>query len=149
MRRGHLYKNAMDRGCNKIALGHHFDDVIETILMSSLMSGQTRTMMPKLLSENFEGMQLIRPLYLVAERDIIAWREKNGLEFLACACKFTESVSKQAHESDSKRLVVKRLIEELEKDIPKVRENIFKSVEDINTEGLISVKKSLEAIDKE
>lgn len=141
MRRGHLYKNAQDRGCGKIALGHHLDDVIETILMSSLMSGQTRTMMPRLKSENFEGMQLIRPLYLVNERDIIAWREANGLQFLACACKFTEQTSSAEHESDSKRLVVKRLIESLEGDIPGVRENIFKSVSDIDTGALISVKK--------
>ena len=141
MRRGHLYKNAQDRGCNKIALGHHFDDVIETILMSSLMSGQTRTMMPRLRSENFEGMQLIRPLYLVSERDIISWREKNGLKFLACACKFTEHISTAEHESDSKRLLVKRLIESLEGDIPNIRENIFKSSEKIDIQKLISVKK--------
>lgn len=141
MRRGHLYKNAQDRGCNKIALGHHFDDVIETILMSSLMSGQTRTMMPRLRSENFEGMQLIRPLYLVSERDIIAWREANGLEFLACACKFTEHTATKEHESDSKRLVVKRLIGQLEGEIPDIRENIFRSVENINIKKLISTKK--------
>ena len=143
MRRGHLYKNAQDRGCNKIALGHHFDDVIETILMSSLMSGQTRTMMPRLKSENFEGMQLIRPLYLVAERDIISWRDKNELEFLACACKFTEQTSSKEHESDSKRLVIKRLIESLEKDIPNVRENIFNSVTDVDISHLISTKNAL------
>ncbi|MBR6337987.1 MAG: hypothetical protein IKR76_09720 [Ruminococcus sp.] len=141
MRRGHLYKNAQDRGCNKIALGHHFDDVIETILMSSLMSGQTRTMMPRLRSENFEGMQLIRPLYLVSERDIISWRDKNGLDFLACACKFTEHISKSEHESDSKRLLIKRLIASLEQDIPNVRENIFKSSEKLDINKLISIKK--------
>ena len=140
MRRGHLYKNAQDRGCNKIALGHHFDDVIETILMSSLMSGQTRTMMPRLRSENFEGMQLIRPLYLVSERDIISWRDSNELRFLACACKFTEQTSAAEHESDSKRLVVKRLIERLEEDIPNVRQNIFKSSENIDISKLISTK---------
>ena len=141
MRRGHLYKNAQDRGCNKIALGHHFDDVIETILMSSLMSGQTRTMMPRLRSENFEGMQLIRPLYLVSERDIISWREANGLDFLACACKFTEHTATKEHESDSKRLMIKRLIEGLEGEIPNVRENIFKSVENLNVLKIISTKK--------
>ena len=141
MRRGHLYKNAQDRGCNKIALGHHFDDVCETILMSSLMSGQTRTMMPRLRSENFEGMQLIRPLYLVNEKDIISWRDNNDLKFLACACKFTEHTASQAHESDSKRLVVKRFIESLEGEIPNVKENIFKSVENINLSKLISTKK--------
>ena len=142
MRRGHLYKNAQDRDCNKIALGHHFDDVIETILMSSLMSGQTRTMMPRLRSENFEGMQLIRPLYLVAERDVKAWRDKNSLEFLACACKFTEN---SAHdESVSKRLEVKRLIERLEKDIPNVRQNIFNSTDMVDAGKIISLKKKAE-----
>ena len=138
MRRGYLYKNAQDRGCNRIALGHHFDDVIETILLSCLMSGQTRTMMPKLQSENFAGMQLIRPLYLVNERDIKLWRDKNGLEFLACACKFTENAAHD--ESTSKRLEIKRLIERLEKDIPNVRENIFASSENIDIEKLLSIK---------
>ncbi len=140
MRRGHLYKNAQDRGCNKIALGHHYDDAVETILMSMLMSGQTRTMMPKVDSENFEGMQLIRPLYLVGESDIISWRENNELRFLACACRFTEEVERQDSETVSKRREVKELIRRLEGKIPDVKENIFKSVENVDVSRLFSLK---------
>ncbi|MBR1750336.1 MAG: tRNA 2-thiocytidine biosynthesis protein TtcA [Ruminococcus sp.] len=140
MRRGHLYKNAQDRGCNKIALGHHFDDVIETIMMSMLMSGQTRTMMPRVDSENFEGMQLIRPLYLVAERDIIEWRDKNSLAFIACACRFTEEIHNEDSGTVSKRQEVKELIAALENDIPNVRQNIFKSVENVDVSKLLSIK---------
>lgn len=143
MRRGHLYSMAKQLGCNKIALGHHYDDVIETILMGMLYGAQMQTMMPKLHSTNFEGMELIRPLYLVREEDIIAWREYNALDFLQCACKFTEQCSKESEseESSSKRLEIKRLIAELKKTNPFVEGNIFKSVENVNLSTVIAYKK--------
>lgn len=135
MRRGHLYANARELGCNKIALGHHFDDVIETILMGMLYGGQVQTMMPKVKSANFEGMQLIRPMYLVRERDIIAWRDYNGLDFLRCACKFTDG-----REDDGKRKKVKELIKKLESEDPGIEQNIFKSVENVNLGTVIAYK---------
>ncbi|MBO4375424.1 MAG: tRNA 2-thiocytidine biosynthesis protein TtcA [Lachnospiraceae bacterium] len=143
MRRGYLYKKAQDLGCNKIALGHHYDDVIETILMGMLWGGQIQTMMPRLHSVNFEGMQLIRPMYFVREDDIKAWRDANSLEFLQCACRFTESLELQGAEtaSDSKRLVTKRIIRELKKDNPFVEANIFKSVSNINLSTVLAYKK--------
>ena len=143
MRRGHLYSKAKELGCNKIALGHHFDDVIETILMGMLHGGQIQTMMPKLHSTNFEGMELIRPLYLVREEDICKWRDYNELHFLQCACHFTETCS-TCHEdgtTSSKRLETKKLIAMLEKTNPYVENNIFKSVENVNLNTIIEYKK--------
>ncbi len=143
MRRGYLYSKARELGCNKIALGHHYDDVIETILMGMLHGAQIQTMMPKLHSTNFEGMELIRPLYLVREADICAWRDYNKLRFLQCACHFTESCStvREDGTSESKRLDTKRLIAELKKTNPYVESNIFKSVENVNLDTVIEYKK--------
>lgn len=143
MRRGYLYSKAKELGCNKIALGHHYDDVIETILMGMLYGAQVQTMMPKLHSTNFEGMELIRPMYLVREADICKWRDYNGLHFLQCACHFTETCS-TCHEdgtTSSKRLETKKLIAELKKDNPFVEGNIFKSVENVNLSTIIAYKK--------
>ena len=144
MRRGWLYKFAQDLRCNKIALGHHFDDVIETILMGMLYSAQVQTMMPKLHSTNFEGMELIRPLYLVREDDIKAWRDANHLHFIQCACKFTDTCSScdKDGQSNSKRLEVKKLIHELAKTNPFVEGNIFKSVENVNLSTVIAYKQN-------
>ena len=142
MRRGYLYSHAKELGCNKIALGHHYDDVIETILMGMLYSGKIETMMPKLHSLNFEGMELIRPMYLIREDDIKAWRDEHELTFLQCACKFTEE-NQDAHdeENDSKRLEIKQLIKDLKKVNPFVEGNIFKSVENVNLKTIIAYKK--------
>ncbi len=141
MRRGHLYSKAKELGCNKIALGHHYDDVIETILMAMLHSGQIQTMMPKLHSTNFEGMELIRPMYLIREEDICKWRDYNGLSFLQCACRFTENLSMNESEAtDSKRLDTKRLIAKLKETNPFVENNIFKSVENVNLSTIIAYK---------
>ena len=136
MRRGYLYSHAKALGCNKIALGHHFDDVIETILMGMLYGGQVQTMMPKLHSTNFEGMELIRPLYLVREADIKHWRDYNDLHFIQCACKFTDTCTtcEPDSRSVSKRLEIKNLIAELKKVNPQVEKNIFRSVENVNNE---------------
>lgn len=143
MRRGHLYHQAKQLGCNKIALGHHYDDVIETILMGMLYGAQMQTMMPKLHSTNFEGMELIRPLYLVREDDIKKWRDYNNLYFLQCACKFTETCSscQENGQNNSKRLEVKNLIREMKKTNPYVEGNIFKSVENVNLSTIIAYKK--------
>ncbi len=143
MRRGYLYSNAKALGCNKIALGHHYDDVIETILMAMLYGAQIQTMMPKLHSTNFEGMELIRPMYLVRESDILAWRDYNELRFLRCACHFTETCEdiREDGTSSSKRLEVKKLIAELKKTNPYVESNIFNSVENVNVDTLIAYKK--------
>ena len=132
MRRGYLYKEAQALGCNKIALGHHFDDVIETILMSMLYSGQIKTMMPKLHSTNFEGMELIRPLYLVKEEDIIAWSRYNDLRFIQCACRLTENCSVNGQGGGSKRNEMKMLIKKFRQTNPHIEMNIFKSVHDVN-----------------
>ncbi len=143
MRRGYLYSKAKELGCNKIALGHHYDDVIETILMGMLHGGQVQTMMPKLHSTNFEGMELIRPLYLVRESDICAWRDYNDLHFLQCACHFTDTCT-TCHEdgtTSSKRLETKKLIASLKKDNPFIEANIFKSVENVNLATVIAYKK--------
>ena len=142
MRRGHLYHFAKDMGCNKIALGHHYDDVIETILMGMLYSGQIQTMMPKLHSTNFEGMELIRPLYLVREDDIKAWRDYNDLRFIQCACKFTDTCTTcNNEENQSKRIEIKNLISELKKTNRFVEGNIFKSVENVNLNTIVAYKK--------
>ena len=139
MRRGHLYHRAKDLGCNKIALGHHVNDVIETILMSTLYGGEFRTMMPKLHSENFEGMELIRPMYLVHEEDIISWQKAYDLKFLNCACRFTEAVDK--NQIESKRAEIKQLIKDLKKKSSYIEMNIFRSVENVNLDTLISYHK--------
>lgn len=141
MRRGHLYKNAQDLGCNKIALGHHFDDVIETNLMSMLYSGQIRTMMPKLHSENYEGMEIIRPLYLVKEADIISWAKYNNLEFIQCACRFTENQEVyDDNSSNSKRQEMKELINKFRQINPFIEYNIFRSMQNVQLEKLIAYK---------
>ena len=140
MRRGHLYAFAKEMGCNKIALGHHYDDVIETILMGMLYGAQVQTMMPKLHSTNFEGMELIRPLYLVREDDIKAWRDYNDLHFIQCACKFTDTCTTCDNENRSKRVEIKELIRDLKKVNPFVEGNIFKSVENVNIDTVVGYK---------
>ena len=140
MRRGHLYHFAQELGCNKIALGHHYDDVIETILMGMLYGAQVQTMMPKLYSTNFEGMELIRPLYLVREDDIKAWRDYNGLHFIQCACKFTDTCTTCNNENRSKRVEIKELIQTLKQVNPYVEGNIFKSVENVNLDTVVAWK---------
>ncbi|MCC8125998.1 MAG: ATPase [Clostridiales bacterium] len=142
MRRGYLYSKAKELGCNKIALGHHYDDVIETILMGMLYGGQVQTMMPKLHSTNFEGMELIRPLYLIREDDIKHWRDYNGLRFIQCACRFTDSCTTCRPDGTgySKRQEVKQLIAEMKKTNPFVESNIFKSVENVNLNTVIAYK---------
>ena len=148
MRRGYLYSHAKELGCNKIALGHHFDDVIETILMGILYGGQINTMMPKLHSTNFSGMELIRPLYFVKEEDILAWRDSNHLHFLQCACRFTEQIAKERAAAGeavnggdivhtSKRQEMKELIARLRKNSPFIDANIMKSVENINLDACL------------
>lgn len=148
MRRGYLYAHARELGCNKIALGHHFDDAIETILMGILYGGQMNTMMPKLHSTNFEGMELIRPLYFVKEEDILNWKDYNGLHFLQCACRFTEQAAKEqaargiaGNGADivhtSKRQEMKELIRSLRKISPFIDANIMKSVENINLDACL------------
>ena len=142
MRRGHLYSYAKEMGCNKIALGHHYDDVIETILMGMLYGAQVQTMMPKLHSTNFEGMELIRPMYLIREDDIKAWRDYNGLHFIQCACKFTDTCTTCNNEENrSKRVEIKELIKSLKKTNPFVEGNIFKSVENVNLDTVVAYKK--------
>ena len=144
MRRGYLYRFAQELGCNKIALGHHFDDVIETLLMGMLYGAQIKGMMPKLHSTNFPGMELIRPLYLVREDDIKAWRDYNGLHFLQCACRFTESIAAAAAgetDNPSKRQEIKELIRELKKQNPDVDNCIFKSMENVNIDTVLAYKK--------
>lgn len=138
MRRGNLYSFAKSLGCNKIALGHHFDDVIETLMMSILYGSQIQGMIPKLHSTNFEGMQLIRPMYMVHEDAIIAWRNYNNLEFLQCACRFTEQVEDEI--AESKRLETKRLIAELKKTNPQVAENIFNSMNNVAVDTMCEYK---------
>ncbi|WP_347992716.1 ATP-binding protein [uncultured Eubacterium sp.] len=142
MRRGHLYHFAQELGCNKIALGHHYDDVIETILMGMLYGSQIQTMMPKLHSTNFEGMELIRPLYLVREDDIKAWRDYNNLRFIQCACKFTDTCTTCNNEENrSKRVEIKELIKTLKQTNPYVEGNIFKSIENVNLDTIVAYKK--------
>ena len=143
MRRGYLYSKAKELGCNKIALGHHYDDVIETILMGMLYGAQMQTMMPKVKSANFEGMELIRPMYLIREEDIKRWRDYNNLRFIQCACKFTDYCTSEGCKSSntgSKRKKVKELIAMLVKEDPQVEQNIFRSVENVNLTTVIAYK---------
>lgn len=141
MRRGHLYAQAKALGCNKIALGHHFDDVIETILMGMLYSGKIETMMPKLHSQNFEGMELIRPIYLIKEDAVKAWRDYNGLQFIQCACRFTENCVSCGGGRGSKRDEMKELIAHFRKESDVIEKNIFKSVHNINLKTVIGYHK--------
>lgn len=134
MRRGHLYNRARILGCNKIALGHHFDDVIESILMGTIYGGQAQTMLPRVRSKNYAGMELIRPLCLIREQDIIAWRDFCGLEFLQCACRVTQ------REEGSKRKLIKRLIAALREDEPQIEQNIFRSVCNVRLDRIMSYK---------
>lgn len=134
MRRGHLYKKAQELGCRKIALGHHFDDVIESILMGMLYGGQTQTMLPRLKSQNYAGMELIRPMYFIRERDVIKWGEANKLRFAPCGCALAK------RECDSKRAEVKRLIERLAAENPQVEQNIFRAVHNVRLDRIISYK---------
>lgn len=149
MRRGHLYAKAKELGCNKIALGHHFDDVIETSLMSMLYAAEVRTMMPKLPSTNFEGMEIIRPFYLVRERDILAWKRYNGLSFVQCGCPLSETApvcSEESCGSDAesggKRAMVKQLIAQLRKNNPQVDINIFRSMHNVNLDTVIGYRQN-------
>ena len=137
MRRGFLYSKAKELGCNKIALGHHFNDVIETSLLAMLYSSEVKTMLPKLHSENFEGLELIRPLYLVHEDDIISFAKYNNLEFINCACSFTDSKSNQG-----KRLEIKMLIKEIKKVNKNVESNIFTALDNINLNCVLGYKKN-------
>ena len=141
MRRGHLYSKAKELGCNKIALGHHFDDVIETILMGMIYGAQIQTMMPKLKSTNFEGMELIRPMYLIREDDIKHWVNYNKLHFIQCACRLTEScASCGGTEQGSKRAEIKELIQYMSKKSPYIEKNIVRSVENVNLKTIIAYK---------
>ena len=139
MRRGYLYSKAQELGCNKIALGHHFDDVIETTLLSMFYGSEIKTMMPKLHSDNFEGLELIRPLYLVKEEDILSWKKSNDLKFINCACRFTESCTTE--DSTSKRLEMKKLIKDLRKVNPNIDHNIFKALDNVNLNCILGTKK--------
>lgn len=139
MRRGCLYNKAVELGCNKIALGHHFNDVIETTLLSMFYGSEIKTMLPKLHSDNFSGIELIRPLYLVHEEDIISWMKYNDLKFINCACRLTEDIS-DVDKVNSKRREIKLLIEDLRKVNPNVGLNIFKAMDNVNCDGLISYK---------
>lgn len=145
MRRGNLYANARELGCNKIALGHHFDDVIETILMGMLYGAKIETMMPKLHSQHFEGMELIRPLYLVKEADIKAWRDSNDLHFIQCACRFTENCATCGGGRGSKRDEMKELIAHFRETSPFIESNIFNSVQNVNLRTIIGYHKDNEA----
>ena len=136
MRRGCLYKHAQELGCNKIALGHHFDDVIETILMSMLYGAEIKTMMPKLHSTNYNGMELIRPMYMVKEADILAWKRYNDLEFIQCACRFTENCELE-DSGGSKRQEMKMLVKKFRQTNPNIDINIFRSVHNVNLETII------------
>ena len=141
MRRGALYKLAKELGCNKIALGHHYDDVIETILMNMLNSGSFQTMLPKLHSQNYEGMELIRPMYYIRERDIIRWKKFNELQFIQCACRFTENCAICDNGGGgSQRYATKKLIEELQSYNPMIEKNIFKSAMNVNLDKIIAYK---------
>ena len=141
MRRGYLYSKAQELGCNKIALGHHFDDVIETTLLSMFYGSEIKTMMPKLHSDNFKGLELIRPLYLVKEQDIISWRNFNELTFINCACRFTEGCS-LINDGTSKRKEMKELIKKLKKMNPNIDNNIFKSLDNVNLNCVLGTKKN-------
>ena len=140
MRRGHLYAKAKELGCNKIALGHHKSDVIETTLMGMLYGGQIQGMLPKLKSTNFAGMELIRPMYCILENDILRWKEYNGLDFIACACKFTQNLTGGDEDTFSARRRVKALIGELKKENPNVENNIFQSIHNVQLDTLVEYK---------
>ena len=140
MRRGHLYAKAKELGCNKIALGHHKSDVIETTVMGMLYGGQIQGMLPKLKSTNFEGMELIRPMYCILENDILRWKEYNGLEFIACACKFTQNLTGGDEDTFSARRKVKELIATLKKENPNVENNIFQSIHNVQLDTLVEYK---------
>lgn len=147
MRRGYLYKKAQELGCNKIALGHHFDDVIETVLMGMLFSGKMQTMMPKLKSTSHPGMELIRPFYFVREDDIISWMNYNELEFIKCACKITErQANLKQNDKTSKRAETKEIIKQLKNKYKNSDINIFNSTQNINLETILSYKKDGEII---
>ncbi len=154
MRRGNLYNKAKELGCNKIALGHHFDDVIETTLLSMFYGSEIKTMMPKLHSTNFEGLELIRPMYLIKEESVIAWAKYNNLTFLNCACKFTER-NANIEENESKRKEIKYLIKKLKELNEDIDYNIFKSTDNVNLNCILGTKKDgvyksfLEDYDKE
>ncbi len=141
MRRGALYKLAQNMGCNKIALGHHYDDVIETFMMSILNNGSVQTMLPKLHSQNYGGMEVIRPMYQIRERDIITWMKFNKLDFIRCACRFTENIAYDEEHTGSKRVETKKLIASLEKENPTVVKNIFKAQSNIKLDMLLGYKK--------
>lgn len=138
MRRGHLYAKAREYGCNKIALGHHFSDVIETTLIGMFYGSQLQGMMPKLHSTNFEGMELIRPLYSIHEDDVIAWRDYNDLQFIQCACKFTENVAN--YESTSKRKEIKLLVKEWKKQNPDIEQSIFDAIHNVKLDDITGYK---------
>ena len=140
MRRGHLYAKAKELGCNKIALGHHKSDVIETTVMGMLYGGQLQGMLPRIKSTNFEGMELIRPLYCVLEEDILRWKQFNGLDFIACACKFTQAVTGGDDDTFSARKRVKELIAALKKENPNVENNIFQSIHNVQLDTLAEYK---------
>ena len=140
MRRGYLYSKAQELGCNKIALGHHFDDVIETTLLSMFYASEIKTMLPKLHSENFEGLELIRPLYLVKEEAIISWRDYNNLTFINCACRFTEQ-NALFNDTNSKRKEIKELIKRLKEINKDIDYNIFKSLDNINLNCILGYTK--------
>jgi tRNA(Ile)-lysidine synthase TilS/MesJ len=144
MRRGYLYSRAKELGCNKIALGHHYDDVIETILMGMMYGGQIQTMMPKLHSTNFEGMELIRPMYLIREDEIKHWRDYNRLHFIQCACRFTDTCTtcRSDGNTGSKRVEIKNLIRTLKETNPFIEGNIFRSVENVNLRTIIAYKEN-------
>ena len=144
MRRGHLYAKAKELGCNKIALGHHFDDVIETTLLSMFYGAEIKTMMPKLHSDNFPGLELIRPLFLVHQEDIISWKNNSCLTFLNCACRFTEACTTDPTGTDSKRVEIRNLIKELKKVNKDVDHNIFKSMTNVNMNCIIGYHKDKE-----
>ena len=140
MRRGYLYSKAKELGCNKIALGHHFDDVIETTLLSMFYGSEIKTMMPKLHSDNFEGLELIRPLYLIKESAVLAWKKYNELTFINCACRFTENCS-IVDDGTSKRKEMKNLVNNLRKINPSIDNNIFTSMNNINLNCVLGTKK--------
>ncbi len=140
MRRGHLYAKAKELGCNKIALGHHKSDVIETTLMGMLYGGQMQGMLPRIKSTNFEGMELIRPMYCILENDVLRWKEHNGLQFIACACRFTKNLTGGEEDTFSARRRVKELIADLKKENPNVENNIFQSIHNVQLDTLAEYK---------
>lgn len=142
MRRGHLYAKAKELGCNKIALGHHKSDVIETTVMGMLYGGQIQGMLPRIQSSNFEGMELIRPMYCILENDILRWKEYNDLQFIACACKFTQNLTGGEEDTFSARRKVKALIAELKKENPNVENNIFQSIHNVQLDTLAEYKQA-------